>query len=57
MPADGSTILSVPAENPIIRADSFSLLLAIAMTQRVEVNLFFEQGLYLMLFTSNAGGL
>jgi hypothetical protein len=27
-----------------------------AMNQRVEVNLFFEQGLYLMLFASNAGG-
>jgi hypothetical protein len=28
-----------------------------AMTQRVEINLFFEQGLYMMLFASNAGGL
>jgi hypothetical protein len=26
------------------------------MTLRIEVNLFFEQGLYLMLFASNAGG-
>jgi hypothetical protein len=28
-----------------------------AMTQRIEINLFFEQGLYMMLFASNAGGL
>jgi hypothetical protein len=26
------------------------------MTARVEINLFFEQGLYLVLFASNAGG-
>jgi hypothetical protein len=29
---------------------------ACKMTQRIEINLFFEQGLYLMLFASNAGG-
>jgi hypothetical protein len=28
-----------------------------AMTQRIETNLFFEQGLYMILFASNAGGL
>ena len=28
-----------------------------AMTARIETNLFFEQGLYLMLFASSAGGL
>lgn len=27
------------------------------MTQRVEINLFFETGLYLVLFASSAGGL
>jgi hypothetical protein len=27
------------------------------MTQRIEINLFFEQSLYMMLFASNAGGL
>lgn len=36
-----------------------SSLLALdsAMSTRIEVNLFFEQGLYMMLFASNAGGL
>jgi hypothetical protein len=29
----------------------------IAMAQRIETNLFFEQGLYMTLFASNAGGL
>jgi hypothetical protein len=28
-----------------------------AMASRIEINLFFEQGLYLVLFASNAGGL
>jgi hypothetical protein len=51
--------LSCPCQPRILSyvRDSSTLLLAIAMTQRVEINLFFEQGLYLILFTSNAGGL
>jgi hypothetical protein len=33
------------------------LRLIAEMTRRIEVNLFFEQGLYMMLFASNGGGL
>jgi hypothetical protein len=40
------------------KMERVSLLLSIvAMTPRPEINVFFEQGLYMMLFASNAGGL
>jgi hypothetical protein len=30
---------------------------AVQMNQRIEINLFFEAGLYMMLYASSAGGL
>ena len=35
---------------------SFPFNLGARVTRRIEINLFFEAGLYLMLFASSAGG-